>query len=100
MPITAWVISVLAILEVPILLIRFPKRWIAAFNLAITNRVTSLFAGWPPEFGILTHVGFVREIFLDLGNICRTGEFYVLQGYQNHPGSMHWYELHHSNDCG
>ena len=46
MPITVWVISRLAILEVPILLIPFRKMWIAAFNLAITNRVTSLFAGF------------------------------------------------------
>jgi deazaflavin-dependent oxidoreductase (nitroreductase family) len=57
MPITAWVISVLAVLAVPILLIRFRKRWVAAFNLAVTNRITSLFAGWLPGFGILAHVG-------------------------------------------
>lgn len=57
MPITAWVISVLAILAAPILLIRFRKRWVAAFNLAVTNRITGLFAGWLPGFGILTHVG-------------------------------------------
>jgi len=37
MVIAAWVISVLAILLAPILLIRFRKRWVAAFNLAITK---------------------------------------------------------------
>jgi hypothetical protein len=42
--ITAWVISLLAILLAPILLIRFRKRWVAAFNLAITNRITRRFA--------------------------------------------------------
>ena len=44
------VISILAILLAPVLLIRFRKRWVAAFNLAVTNRITS-------RFGILTHVG-------------------------------------------
>lgn len=32
-------------------------RWLAKINIAVTNRVTSLFAGWLPGFGILTHVG-------------------------------------------
>jgi deazaflavin-dependent oxidoreductase (nitroreductase family) len=52
-----WVISFLAILLAPILLIRFRKRWVAAFNLAVTNRITSRFAARLPGFGILTHVG-------------------------------------------
>lgn len=39
------------------LLIRFRKRWLAKFNVAVTNRITGLFAGWLPGFGILTHVG-------------------------------------------
>jgi deazaflavin-dependent oxidoreductase (nitroreductase family) len=47
----------LAILLAPILLIRFRKRWVAAFNVAVTNRITSRFAGRLPGFGILTHVG-------------------------------------------
>ena len=53
----ASVISLLAILLAPILLIRFRKRWVAAFNLAVTNRITSRFAARLPGFGILTHVG-------------------------------------------
>ncbi len=57
MPIMAWVILLLAILAVPILLIRFRKRWVAAFNLVVTNRITSRFAARLPGFGILTHVG-------------------------------------------
>jgi deazaflavin-dependent oxidoreductase (nitroreductase family) len=57
MVIAAWVISLLAILLVPILLIRFRKRWVAAFNLAVTNRITSRFADRLLGFGILTHVG-------------------------------------------
>ena len=55
--ITTAVISILAILLVPILLIRFRKRWVAAFNLAVTNRITSRFADRLPGFGILKHVG-------------------------------------------
>jgi hypothetical protein len=39
------------------LLMRFRKRWLAKINIAFTNRITSLFAGWLPGFGILTHVG-------------------------------------------
>jgi hypothetical protein len=55
--IATWVISLLAILLAPILLIRFRKRWVAAFNLAVTNRITSRFAARLPGVGILTHVG-------------------------------------------
>jgi deazaflavin-dependent oxidoreductase (nitroreductase family) len=40
-----------------ILLMRFRKRWLAKFNIVVTNRITGLFAGWVPGFGILTHVG-------------------------------------------
>jgi deazaflavin-dependent oxidoreductase (nitroreductase family) len=47
----------LAILLAPILLIRFRKRWVAAFNLAVTNRITGRFADRLPGFGIVTHVG-------------------------------------------
>jgi deazaflavin-dependent oxidoreductase (nitroreductase family) len=57
MLITTVVISLLAILLAPILLIRFRKRWVAAFNRAVTNRITSQFAARLPGFGILTHVG-------------------------------------------
>lgn len=57
MLITTAVIIVLAMLAAPILLIRFRKRWVAAFNLAVTNRITSRFAARLPGFGILTHVG-------------------------------------------
>ena len=38
-------------------MMRFRKRWLARFNIVVTNRITGLFAGWLPGFGILTHVG-------------------------------------------
>jgi deazaflavin-dependent oxidoreductase (nitroreductase family) len=40
-----------------VLMMRFRKRWLAKINIAFTNRITSIFAGWLPAFGILTHVG-------------------------------------------
>jgi deazaflavin-dependent oxidoreductase (nitroreductase family) len=55
--IAIWVISLLALLLVPILLVRFRTRCVAAFNLAVTNRITSHFADRLPGFGMLTHVG-------------------------------------------
>jgi deazaflavin-dependent oxidoreductase (nitroreductase family) len=50
-------IIVIAIAATGILLMRFRKRWLAKINIAVTNRITSLFAGRLPGFGILTHVG-------------------------------------------
>src|ERR1700724_3638782 len=57
MLVTTSIISLLAILLAPILLIRFRKRWVAAFNLAVTNRITGRFADRLLGFGILTHAG-------------------------------------------
>src|SRR6202790_4320266 len=57
MVMAALVILLLTILLTSILLIRFRKRWVAAFNLAVTNRITSRFADRLPGFGILAHVG-------------------------------------------
>src|ERR1700745_215901 len=50
-------IIVIAIAVSGILMMRFRKRWLAKINIAFTNRITSLFAGWLPGFAILTHVG-------------------------------------------
>src|ERR1700745_4036671 len=49
--------TIIAIAASGILMMRFRKRWLAKINIAFTNRITSLFAGWLPGFGILTHVG-------------------------------------------
>ena len=53
----AGIVIIIAIAASGIVLMRFRKRWLAKINIAITNRITSLFAGWLPGFGILTHVG-------------------------------------------
>src|SRR5438309_6325481 len=39
------------------LMMRFRKKSLARFNLAVTNKITSRLAGWLPGFGIITHVG-------------------------------------------
>ena len=51
------VVLLLTVLLAPVLLLRFRKRWVASFNLAVTNRITSRFAGRLPGFGILMHAG-------------------------------------------
>jgi len=56
MAVTVIVIA-LALILLPVLLIRFRKRWVAGFNQVVTNRISSRFAGHLPGFGILTHVG-------------------------------------------
>jgi uncharacterized membrane protein required for colicin V production len=50
-------IIIVAIAASGVLMMRFRKRWLAKINVAFTNRITGLFAGWLPGFGILTHVG-------------------------------------------
>jgi len=54
---SAGAIIIIAIAATGVLLMRFRKRWLAKINIAVTNRITGLFAGWLPGFGILTHVG-------------------------------------------
>ena len=50
-------IITIAIAATGVLMMRFRKRWLAKINIAFTNRITGLFAGWLPGFGILTRVG-------------------------------------------
>src|SRR6201981_1382127 len=54
---SAAAIIIIVIAASGVLMMRFRKRWLARINIAFTNRITSLFAGWLPSFGILTHVG-------------------------------------------
>lgn len=53
----AALISLIALLLAPILLVRFCKRQVAAFNRAVTNRITSQFASRLPGFGMVTNMG-------------------------------------------
>src|SRR5438477_12077613 len=54
---SAGAIIAVAIAASGVLMMRFRKRWLAKINIALTNRITGLFAGWLPGFGFLTHVG-------------------------------------------
>ena len=56
-PMTAGAIIITVIAASGVLMMRFRKRWLAKINIGFTNRITSLFAGWLPGFGILAHVG-------------------------------------------
>ena len=79
MPTTAWLISLAIILLAPILLIRFRKRWVAAFNRTILNRITSRFANRLPGFGILTHVGRKSgRVYRTPVNVFRTPEGFLI----------------------
>ena len=44
-------------LVVPPLLLRYRPKWVAAFNLAVTNRITAPFATSLAGFGVVTHTG-------------------------------------------
>jgi deazaflavin-dependent oxidoreductase (nitroreductase family) len=55
--VSAGAIIIVAIAATGVLMMRFRKRWLAKINIAFTNRITGLFAGWLPGFGILTHLG-------------------------------------------
>jgi len=55
--VNAAAIIIIAIAASGVLMMRFRKRWLAKINIAFTNRITRLFAGWLPGFGILTHAG-------------------------------------------
>jgi len=57
MRIAILIILLAALLFAPVILIRFRKRWVAAFNKWFTNRITGRFAGRLRGFGILTHAG-------------------------------------------
>jgi hypothetical protein len=57
MVIAASVVSFLALLLVPVLLVRFRKTQVAACHRAFTNRIASRFAARLPGFGIVTNVG-------------------------------------------
>jgi hypothetical protein len=49
--------SITALLLAGVLVIRYRKRWIAAFNRAIANRIIGRFADRWPGLGMVTHVG-------------------------------------------
>jgi deazaflavin-dependent oxidoreductase (nitroreductase family) len=62
-----------------ILMMRFRKRWLAKLNILVTNRITGVFAGWLPSFGILTHVGRKSgKIYRTPINVFRTADGFII----------------------
>jgi deazaflavin-dependent oxidoreductase (nitroreductase family) len=58
---------------------RFKKRWLARFNILVTNRITGLFAPWLPGFGLLTHVGRrSRKTHRTPVNVFRTPDGFII----------------------
>jgi deazaflavin-dependent oxidoreductase (nitroreductase family) len=76
---SAVVILIIAIAASGVLLMRFRKRWLAKINIAFTNRITGLFAGWLPGFGILNHVGRKSgKIYRTPANVFRASNGFII----------------------
>jgi deazaflavin-dependent oxidoreductase (nitroreductase family) len=76
---SAGAIIIIAIAASGVLMMRFRKRWLAKINIAFTNRITGLFAGWLPGFGILTHVGRrSRKVYRTPVNVFRARNGFVI----------------------
>jgi deazaflavin-dependent oxidoreductase (nitroreductase family) len=72
-------IIVVAIAATGVLLMRFRKRWLAKINLAFTNRITRLFAGSLPGFGILAHVGRKSgKVYRTPVNVFRASDGFII----------------------
>lgn len=75
----AGAIVALAIAATGLLMMRFRKRRLAKINIAFTNRITSLFAGWLPGFGILTHVGRKsKKVYRTPVNVFRASNGFII----------------------
>src|SRR5579872_6625183 len=75
----AVLVIAVAVALAPILLIRFRKRWVAAFNQAVTNRITGPFATRLPGFGMLTHVGRKSgRLYRTPVNVFRTADGFLI----------------------
>jgi deazaflavin-dependent oxidoreductase (nitroreductase family) len=75
---SAGAIIIIVIAASGVLMMRFRKRWLAKINIAFTNRITGLFAGWLPAFGILTHVGRKsRKVYRTPINVFRASNGFI-----------------------
>jgi deazaflavin-dependent oxidoreductase (nitroreductase family) len=76
---SAGAVILIAVAASGVLMMRFRKRWVAKINIAFTNRITSLFAGWLPGFGILTHIGRKSgKVYRTPINVFRTQNGFVI----------------------
>jgi deazaflavin-dependent oxidoreductase (nitroreductase family) len=77
--IVASVMSLLAVPLVPVLLVRFHKRKLAAFHRSITNGITIRFADRLPGFGILRHAGRKSgKVYRTPVNVFRTPDGFLI----------------------
>lgn len=79
---TATIVFFLLLIAAP-LFVRFRPRWVAAFNLKVTNRLTAPFVTWLPGFGVITHVGRKSaRLFRTPVNVFRApGGFFIALTY-------------------
>jgi deazaflavin-dependent oxidoreductase (nitroreductase family) len=76
---SAEAIIIILIAASGVLMMRFRKRWLAKFNIAVTNRITGLFAGWLPGFGIMTHIGRKSgKVYRTPVNVFRTPNGFII----------------------
>jgi len=79
MVIAASVIPLLTILVVPIFLVRFHKRKVAAFHRAVTNRIAYRFATRLPGFGVVTNLGRKSgRLYRTLVNVFRKPDGFLI----------------------
>jgi deazaflavin-dependent oxidoreductase (nitroreductase family) len=72
-------IIIIVIAASGVLMMRFRKPWLAKINIAFTNRITGLFAGWLPGFGILAHVGRKsRKVYRTPVNVFRASNGFII----------------------
>lgn len=81
----AGAIIIIAIAASGVLMMRFRKRWLAKINIAVTNRITGLFAGSLPGFGYSHAPGSeVRKVYRAPVNVFRApGGFIVALTYSS-----------------
>ena len=85
-------IIIIAIAASAVLMMRLRKRWLAKINIVFTNRITGLFAGWLPGFGILTHVGRKSgKVYRTPINVFRAANgFIVALTYSSQSDTTEW----------
>ena len=82
-------ILLIAIPATGVLLMRFRKRWLAKFNILVTNRITGLFAPWLPGFAILMHVGRKsRKTYRTPVHVFRTPDGFIIA--LTYPSRCEW----------
>jgi deazaflavin-dependent oxidoreductase (nitroreductase family) len=73
------IVLIVALPSTAILLLRFRKRWLAAFNIVVTNRFTGLFAVWFPGLGMIAYRGGKSgRLYCTPVNVFRTHKGFIV----------------------